>query len=65
MLMSPNLPVLKEFLYDILNENTWGKTLSEKKFLKKINKASPHTIIVNGSESWDHLYPRNAAKMAK
>ena len=56
VLMSPNLPVLKEFLYDILNENTWGKTLSEKKFLKKINKASPHTIIVNGSESWDHLY---------
>ena len=56
VLMSPNLPVLKEFLYDILNENTCGKTLSEKKFLKKINKASPHTIIVNGSESWDHLY---------
>ena len=57
VLMSPNLPVLKEFLSDILNENTWGKTLSKKKFLKKINKASPHTIIVNGAESWDHLYP--------
>ncbi len=57
VLMSPNLPVLKEFLSDILNENTWGKTLSEKKFLKKINKSSPHTIIVNGAESWDHLYP--------
>ena len=57
VLMSPNLPVLKEFLSDILNENTWGKTLSKKKFLKKINKASTHTIIVNGAESWDHLYP--------
>jgi len=57
VLISPNLPVLKEFLSDILNENTWGKTLSKKKFLKKINKASPHTIIVNSAESWDHLYP--------
>ena len=57
VLISPNLPVLKEFLSDNLNENTWGKTLSKKKFLKKINKASPHTIIVNGAESWDYLYP--------
>ena len=56
VLISPNLPVLKEFLSDILNENTWGKTLSKKKFLEKINKASQHTLIVNGSESWDHLF---------
>ena len=54
--ISPNLPVLKEFLSDILNENTWGKSLSKKKFLKKINKASPYTLIVNGAESWDHLF---------
>ena len=56
VIISPNLPVLKEFLSDILNENTWGKTLDKKKFLGKINKSSPHTIIVDGAESWDHLF---------
>ena len=56
VLISPNLPVLKDFLSDILTENTWGKTLSKKKFLDKINKVSAHTIIVNGAESWDYLF---------
>ncbi len=54
--ISPNLPVLKDFLSDILTENTWGQALSKKKFLGKINKDSPYTIIANGAESWDYLF---------
>ena len=56
VLISPNLPVLKGFLSDILTENTWGQTLSKKKFLGKINKDSPYTIVANGAESWDYLF---------
>lgn len=56
--VADNIEELKKFLDDIDNENTWGKSVSQNKFLESTLLESSVSIFVNTSKIW-HLLSLN------
>ena len=65
VLIASKLPLLKDVINDINNENTWEKSLKKKRFLEKITQEASYTILVNTAESWSQLYPTILPELKK
>jgi hypothetical protein len=64
-----NIQAVRRFLDDVENDNTWGKTLSQKRILDALDKESGYNYIVNVSRLWNsvlnHASPNWASVLQK
>jgi hypothetical protein len=52
VVMSNNIRALKIFLDDVLNDNTWGKSIRHKQFLQGWTKGAGYSFMLNVPRFW-------------
>lgn len=55
LIFSNDLPELKRLITTILSEETWGKSLTTNKFLKKTNQSANLSVFINVPRAWSLL----------
>ncbi|WP_143962282.1 hypothetical protein [Litoribacter populi] len=50
-----NIQAVRRFLDDLENDNTWGKTLSQRKIMEAVDKGSGYNFVANVHRVWNSL----------
>ncbi|MDN3669730.1 hypothetical protein QWY93_10380 [Echinicola jeungdonensis] len=55
LVMSNNIKAIKVFLDDVYNDNTWGRSLDQRRFLDGISKNAGFNFIINIPRFWNTI----------
>lgn len=58
LIMANNIRTLKRLILDQESENTWNKSLKQRRFLESTLNESNLSLVVDVARSWDLLVPR-------
>ncbi|GAB3647426.1 hypothetical protein GCM10028791_09370 [Echinicola sediminis] len=55
LVMSNNMKAMKVFFDDIYNDNTWGRSINQRRFLEGVSKNAGFNFIMNIPRFWNSL----------
>ncbi|MFC4870125.1 hypothetical protein [Negadavirga shengliensis] len=61
LVLANSIRAIKNFIDDIYNDNTWGKSLAQKKRLDALDREFPYHVLINNEKFYTTLSANSAA----